>query len=330
MRPLPNRHRYAAHAGSGESLPTQSEGDPVKIKNATVVAGLAAALALTAAAATPAQAAKPQPISSDTYSALGDSYAAGFGAGPMNAYGQSAQAYPFVLAGGSGVNITAVPGATTGSVAELQIPIIPDTTTQVTLTVGGNDLGFVGKAQACVMGPTACALSAEDAAKLAALRQSLAGDIASIHEMAPAATIYVTGYPLLFQALQTPGDSGSCVIGDVTSMAGKAPLVVTEGQADAMDAAAVALNGAIRSSISGSMNRYAKYVDVTAAFAGHGLCGIPSGASQVPNPDSFINPVHVNVIDGAPVVDVSSGPLHPTADGQLAYAATIRAKGFKG
>jgi hypothetical protein len=72
----------------------------------------------------------------------------------------------------------------------------------------------------------------------------------------------------------------------------------------------VALNSAIMSAIKGPAPR-ANYVDVTAAFTGHGLCGA----------STYINPV-----DFTATVAV---PLHPTAAGQQAYATSIRAKGFK-
>lgn len=290
-----------------------------------VLAGLVTTLVLTGAAAFPAQAAKPEPISPRTYSALGDSFAAGFGAGPVNALGQSAQAYPVVLAGGANVNFLAVgSGGTTATVAAYQIPLIPHTTKQVTLTVGGNDLGFVPKATACFTYPAACAFSDADRAKLGTLTKSLSANITAIHVKAPAATIYVTGYPLLFQAAQSPHDRGLCVAGDTTTGPTTGPLVISEAQADAMDADAVALNRAIKSAITRPTHDYANYVDVTAAFTGHGLCG--TYASQLPNPHTYINPVHVT----ATGVDEMAGPLHPTADGQRAYAASIRAKGFKG
>jgi len=280
-----------------------------------VLAGLVTTLVLTGAAAFPAQAAKPQPISPSTYSALGDSFAAGVGAGtPIPPLGQSAKAYPVVLAGGAAnVNFLAVgSGGTTTTVAADQIPLIPLITQQVTLTVGGNDLGFVPKATACFASLAACAFSAAD---LGTLTESLSANIAAIHVKAPAATIYVTGYPLLFQA-----DSGLCVVGDIAGATPTVPVVISEAKADAMDADAVALNSAIMSAIAGPTHHYAKYVDVTAAFTGHGLCG--TYASQVPNPVSYINQV--------PAVNVIAVPLHPTAAGQQAYAASIRAKGFKG
>jgi len=287
-----------------------------------VLAGLVTTLVLTGAAALPAQAAESQTISPSTYSALGDSFAAGVGAGKLiTALGQSAEAYPVVLAGGDNLNfnlkfLAVGSGGTTATVASYQIPLIPDTTKQVTLTVGGNDLGFVPKATACFTDPTACAFRAADRVKLRTLTKSLSSNIAAIHAKVPAATIYVTGYPLLFQAAQSPHDRGLCVAGGTSAV----PLVISEAQADAMDADAVALNSAIKSALTRPTHDYANYVDVTAAFTGHGLCG--TYASHLPNPHTYINPV--------PAVNVIAVPLHPTAHGQRAYAASIRAKGFKG
>jgi lysophospholipase L1-like esterase len=273
-----------------------------------VLAGLVTTLVLTGAAAFPAQAVKPQPPSPRTYSALGDSFAAGVGAGP-------AEAYPVVLAtwGNLNLNFLAVAGGTTATVAADQIPLIPHTTEQVTLTVGGNDLGFVTKATACFTNPTAsCAFDAADRVKLKTLTKSLSADIKAIHAAAPAATIYVTGYPLLFQA--APG-SGFCVAGyQPTGLLG-----ISEARANALDADAVALNSAIMSAIARGTQRYANYVDVTVAFTGYGLCG-----TQAPNPDTYINPVLVTTSG------VDAGSLHPNAAGQQAYADSIRAKGFTG
>lgn len=299
------------------------------MKRQKFLVAVGVALVVAVATALPAQAAKPLPLGPTTYAALGDSFAAGFGAGTSVNGGQTAQAYPVVLAGPGNVTFLAVAsGGTTATVTGSQVPSVPATAQQVTLTVGGNDLGFVDKATACFQDPSKCGLTQDDLVKLAALPVSLKTTIAAIHEQAPAATIYVTGYPLLFQAAQTPNDTGSCVVGDLT-VTQTGPLAITEAQADALDAAAVALNRAVRSAIAGSTNSYAKYVDVTGAFMGHGLCG-DGTTSLVPNPASYIKPVHAAVIGNALVVDVMSGPLHPNAAGQQAYAAGIKAKGFKG
>jgi lysophospholipase L1-like esterase len=281
-----------------------------------VVAGLATTLALTGAATLPAQAAKP-----DKYSALGDSYAAGFGAGEAILVGgaptgQFTGAYPVVLSSGAPFNFRALPGAMTVDIAG-QIEGMPMSTKQVTLTVGGNDLGFVDKAKACFLDATgaACEFSLSDGATLTTLPSKVEANIAAIHRAAPAATIYVTGYPLLFQA--APG-SGPCVVGTVNGY----PYPISESKANQLDTAAVALNSAIEAAIVGPVNRYAKYVDVTGVFTGHGLCG---GTAS-----SFINPVQATRTPSGIEVDPTNGPLHPTAAGQQAYAASIRAKGFKG
>ena len=230
------------------------------MKRQKFLVAVGVALVVAVATALPAQAAKPLPLGPTTYAALGDSFAAGFGAGTSVNGGQTAQAYPVVLAGPGNVTFLAVAsGGTTATVTGSQVPSVPATAQQVTLTVGGNDLGFVDKATACFQDPSKCGLTQDDLVKLAALPVSLKTTIAAIHEQAPAATIYVTGYPLLFQAAQTPNDTGVCVVGDLTSTQ-TVPLTIAEAQADALDAAAVALNRAVRSAIAGSTNSYAKYV----------------------------------------------------------------------
>jgi lysophospholipase L1-like esterase len=250
------------------------------MKRQKFLVAVGVALVVAVATALPAQAAKPLPLGPTTYAALGDSFAAGFGAGTSVNGGQTAQAYPVVLAGPNVTFLAVWSGGTTGTVTESQVPHVPATAQQVTLTVGGNDLGFVDKATACFQDPSKCGLTQDDLVKLAALPVSLKTTIAAIHEQAPAATIYVTGYPLLFQAAQTPNDTGSCVVGDLT-VTQTGPLAITEAQADALDAAAVA-STAVRSA--SRARRTAPSTSTrTARFMGHGLCG-DGTTSPVPNP----------------------------------------------
>lgn len=268
------------------------------------LAGLAVSSLITATIAAPATAAPPEPLSAATYTALGDSFASVL-----------PPAYPLVLSGG-GVNNRAFPlGVTTDSIA-VQLAGIPETTQQVTLTVGGNDLGFTDKVLACFTNAAACALTPAEGAALAALPTKLAGVLEQIKAAAPAAKIYVTGYPQLFQ----PGDSPVCIVGSINGQ----PLPFDVRGAAQLDAAAVALNGAIKASITGQMNSWAKYVDVTEAFTGHGLCGTAG-----PNPATWINPVTVTHSEAGLDVHPEMFPLHPTADGQVGYADAILAKGFK-
>lgn len=254
----------------------------IRFRTAAIAA--AAALALAGAAASPAEAGPLTP-NRGRYAALGDSYAAGAGNQPLKNAGtswRSAAAYPVLLADQENkVTFLAVSGATTVSVAAQQVPQIPRGVTQVTLTAGGNDVGFGMVAAAC-SGPDmqACSMAVQAAAqKLPGMAANLSGLIQAVQEQAPRAEIYVTGYPILFQCPTHP------VLAQV-------------------DAANQQLNAAIAGV---AMVNGATYVDVTGAFAGHGLCQGPS--SWIMGPDS-------------------PAPLHPTAAGQRAYAAAVEATAF--
>src|SRR5258708_30437888 len=103
---------------------------------------LAAALTgLSAFAATPALAGGPI-----SYVALGASYSSGDGAGNYSDGSclQSANAYPVLwhnAHGGSFVNATCA-GATTSDVISSQLGGLSASTTLVSITIGGNDVGF--------------------------------------------------------------------------------------------------------------------------------------------------------------------------------------------
>ena len=117
---------------------------------AVVTAGLAV-LTLAMALAAPAQAA---PLS---YVALGDSYSSGVGTRAYIADGTSCQrsvyAYPSLLAAADGDSLTfrACSGATTTDVARTQLSALSRKTGLVTITVGGNDAGFVSVLTTCAL-----------------------------------------------------------------------------------------------------------------------------------------------------------------------------------
>lgn len=308
-------------------------------KKLAALAAALAAVAVVGAASAPAQAAKPAPIGPDTYAALGDSFASGFGAGESNVLGQSTEAYPVVLAGGpQNLDFRAMAGATTewiptqiAGAPDYGIPPISADARQVTLTVGGNDLGFLDKAARCAdPAVPSCALTDAERAMLPVVTGRITGLIEAVHTRAPQAKVYVTGYPLLLQP-----QGADCVVGTLTltNVPTSVPAILPAAKAAELDQAAVALNGAIRASVTSSVKRYAKYVDVTAAFTGHGLCG--AADTGTPNPASFINPVSGTATLNPDrtisnlEIDRTTGPLHPNAAGQQAYAGALWAKGFK-
>ncbi len=253
--------------------------------------------------ATPAQAIAPQTITVDRYAALGDSFAAGYGlpskSDPASqACARSNLAYPELLNGFpklKKLDFVACSGSTTTDVLTGQLAGLSASTRTVTLTVGGNDLGFSELAclqTGCDLTPLIAAAgpALETLAAGPAVPGSLSGLLVAIHAKAPQARIFVTGYPKLF--------GGSAKIYG-TRTACPVPLAARN--------AVNSLTGSLNSVISGAAAGVraagvdVTYVGVAGAFARHGVCD-----SRVP----FISTV-----------------LHPNLLGQATYAAVLTVKG---
>jgi lysophospholipase L1-like esterase len=232
------------------------------------------------------------------YVALGDSFAAGQGAGSyLNSCLQSANGYPELLDAEKRIHLRAnatCAGATTSDVADTQLRALNRGTRLVTLTVGGNDLNLSGVVTACTSGTQVdCFTAIERAMSLlrvdpttgeSVLGSRLTDLYARVGAAAPKALIVVTGYSLLFEPLD-PGDPRAAIIA-------------------AVNAATTTLNDTIRQAVAATRATGVNiiYVDVTGGFAEHGI-----GSEQ-----PFIN---------------ATGPdaFHPNAAGYLAYAAAITA-----
>jgi GDSL-like Lipase/Acylhydrolase family len=111
-------------------------------------------LAMLAPAAASAQ-------SAAAYVALGDSYSSGVGAGShigsSRSCDQSANAYPALRDAASqpaSYTSEACSGATTATVLGSQLGALSPATTLVSITVGGNDVGFSSVMETCVLLPT--------------------------------------------------------------------------------------------------------------------------------------------------------------------------------
>ncbi len=273
----------------------------------------AAALTLAVAGVTSASAAQPLPVNRGLFSAVGDSFAAGVGNPALPGAGvslRSADAYPVLLAGKvNKVTFTAASGATTTDVLT-QVANVPGGARQVTLTVGGNDVGFARLALACAGGlSTPACVQAQTAAQAGqqALPVNLAAVLTALRDQAPDAHIYVTGYPLLFQPEVNPLPSCSALpFYDASAMYAADQIVAT-------------LNAVIAGVVLGldPAGAVIEYVDVTGddAFGGHGLCD---------GQDSYI--FAPAFYPGTQIPLPSS--LHPTSAGQLAYANAIADVGF--
>ncbi|MCF7548080.1 SGNH/GDSL hydrolase family protein [Pseudonocardia sp. WMMC193] len=230
-------------------------------------------LALAAALAVVPEAAAAAPTD---YVALGDSYAAGVGAG-TGPCGRTDASYPARYAAREGVRsftFVACSGATTAGVLADQVRAVSRETDLVTITVGGNDSGFGPVLARCATAPTDAdcdqAVRAGERIARYVVPSTVAGVVWAARAQAPKARVVVLGYPHLF------GAGTSC------------PL--TQARRDRIDAGADVLNAQLAESV----QRWgAEFVDVRPAFAGHGLCSA----------DPWI------VGPGSP------GAFHPTATG---------------
>lgn len=122
------------------------------------------------------------------------------GGGSSGACLRSRGSYPYRL-GRSVTAFRACGGATTADVLDRQLAPFPGDTRLVTITVGGNDAGFVDVVERCLFGsPSACSTRVGQAERF--VRASLTGRLRrvydAIRDRAPDATVVVAGYPRLF------------------------------------------------------------------------------------------------------------------------------------
>jgi lysophospholipase L1-like esterase len=218
-------------------------------------AGTAAAIALAAGGAAHA--------SSDSYVALGDSYSSGVGSGSyISSYGScdvSSSAYPYLWdAANSPTSFTdeACSGATTSTVESSQLSGLSSSTTLVSLTVGGNDVGFSSVMETCILEGTSACQSAVASAESKA-ENTLPGELDTLYSEiqadAPNAHVVVIGYPEFYDLSQ----SGTCAGLSYDSRS------AINGGADTLD-----------SVISTEVAKYSgfSFVDIRPYFSGHEIC----------------------------------------------------------
>ncbi|HEY8281595.1 MAG TPA: SGNH/GDSL hydrolase family protein [Leifsonia sp.] len=228
-----------------------------------------------------------EPLTSTTrYVALGDSFAAGMGAGGEQGSCRTSDAsYPDRFAELSGVDLivnAACSGATTSDLLNRQLIALDDRTDLVTVSVGGNDLGVADVAGACAAGKAvACRNELSSALSLLnVLPQRLDDVFTAIAHEAPNARIVVTGYASLYDTSD--------------------PSAADFGMATAIDAATVGLNEVIKEEVDKERAAGIPMTFLPVDFAGHGI-----GSAK-----PWIN---------------TSGPsaFHPTAAGYREYARAL-------
>ncbi len=203
--------------------------------------------------------------SSVSYVALGDSYSSGLGAGSYisssGSCDRSTNAYPEQWASANSpasfVSV-ACAGATTSDVISGQVSALSAATTLVSITIGGNDAGFSGVIETCVLRSTGTCLSAVATAETYVTTQlppRLAGTLQAIRQRAPGARIVVLGYPDLYDLSK----SGTCIglsTQDRTALNGGADAL-DSALAKAVTATAIATSCSPTSAVSSPRTRYA-------------------------------------------------------------------------
>jgi lysophospholipase L1-like esterase len=244
--------------------------------------GIAATTAALAASIT-ATGAPAKAASSVNYVALGDSYSAGVGAGDeTGSCDQSPNAYgPLWAAANDPASFTfaACSGATTSSTISSQLSSLSPSTTLVSITIGGNDVGFSSIMETCVLESTSACESAVDSAETYA-NNTLPGNLdtlfSDIQADAPNAKVVVLDYPDFYD-LSVPVCIG-----------------LSTADHEAIDAGINDADGVIQTAADNSGFDFA---DVRGQFSGHELC----------DDSGWLNSVDILDIDSS---------YHPTATGQ--------------
>jgi hypothetical protein len=226
--------------------------------------------------------------SSGGYVALGDSYSSGDGAG--NYYSDSGSclrspnAYPALWAAAhspSSFNFVACAGAKVPDVESSQLSAVTSATSLISITIGGNDIGFSSVMQTCVLGSDSDCENAVTAAENQArtsLAPALSGLFSQIRGRAPSAHVDVLDYPHLYDL-----SAWFCIGLDSTKH-----QVLNQG-ADVLD-------GVISTATS---NAGFTFADVRSQFSGHELCSGDGWLHSVTYPiDESYHPTATGQADG--------------------------------
>ena len=221
----------------------------------SLVLSLAAATGAVLIGAAPAQAA-----AGDRYVALGDSYSSGVGTGSYTASSgscmRSTLAYSALwAAANSPTSYTSVAcsGATTTTVLNSQVSALSASTTLVSVTAGGNDVGFSNVMSTCALqGTDACVAAVQTGENTAT--NTLPGLLDTLYNAirshAPSARVVVLDYPVFYQL-------GNVCIG------------LSDTSHAKIDEGINLLDGVLSAAASRHGFRFA---DVRSIFVGHQLC----------------------------------------------------------
>ena len=151
----------------------------------------------------------------ESYVALGDSYSSGVGTGSYTLNStckRGVYAYPYLYAqshAGTSLTFVACSGAKTSDLLATQIQSVTAATTLVTMTIGGNDIGFSNLIYQCTLGDCSAALDSTRANLETTLGASLDRVYDAVKSRAAfGAKIIVLGYPRVFSTASCFGTFG--------------------------------------------------------------------------------------------------------------------------
>ncbi len=247
----------------------------------TLLTAVPAGLVLALAGTIPAQA-------DDTaYVALGDSFSAGTGtrASTDDCY-RSPYGYPALIAQSQGLTLDyqACSGATTSDVLNHQVGALSADTDLVTMTIGGNDLGFADVITECALPGWLSDCTGAIADGRAVLHGALPGRydavLSAIDAGAPNADVLIAGYPHLF-------NGEDC----------NALTFFSGSEMSQLNAATDELDALVQAKTTGAGH---SYIDPRNAFDGHAVC----------DDTEWVNGLSWPVVES----------FHPNRDGNIGYA----------
>lgn len=254
------------------------------------------------------------------YVAMGDSFSSGEGNAPfydwtnidgVNQCHRSPNAYPMLLTNDSSLNLdllnfTACSGAETTNLINgqwnepPQVQALNRYTDMVTLTIGGNDAGFVPFMRACLTPNDTCQEGSSAYTNIDNyISNVLPGELVTLYgeissRIGPNTRVLVVGYPLI--ASETGGLSSHCTL-------------LNQDERVAIGEMARLLNlkgiGSV-ASFGDSRFSFVSAMDTGSPFENHDMCAVDNYITEpvVGNPEGFI--------------------AHPNIDGHAAYATLVK------
>jgi lysophospholipase L1-like esterase len=224
---------------------------PMLSSRAARVGALVTALFALVAVAAPA-------ATADNYVALGDSFSSGVGTGSYtlsSSCRRGVYAYPWLVAQqrpNTSLAFVACSGATTADVMATQIGSVTAQTNIVSMTIGGNDIGFSDLIRQCTLGDCSAALDRTRASLATVLGPRLDTVYTATRSRALTASVVVLGYPRMFSSAGCFGTLG------ITST----ERMKANQLADALDV--LTSQRAVAAGLT--------YKSAIAAFTGHAVC----------------------------------------------------------